>query len=100
MTLPECTTQDLTKEKSLWDIYSASRRIHSGKFNKMATSIVFGLLFLQCWISEQSVSSTIDVVRKVADIGLVAAFKYPWPFACGLYHFCHHITTIPIVTDV
>lgn len=45
MTLPECTTQDLTKEKSLWDIYSASRRIHSGKFNKMATSIVFGLLF-------------------------------------------------------
>lgn len=75
MTLPECTTQDLTKEKSLWDIYSASRRIHSGKFNKMATSIVFGLLFLQCWISEQSVSSTIDVVRKVADIGLVAALS-------------------------
>lgn len=70
MTIPGCATKDLTKEKSLWDIYCASRRIPSGKFNKIATLIVLGLLIFQCWISGQSVASTIDVVRKSADMGL------------------------------
>lgn len=75
MTTPGCAPKDLTKEKSLWDIYCASRRIPSGRFNKVTTLIVLGLLVLQCWVSEQSVSSTIDVVRRAADMGLATTLS-------------------------
>lgn len=62
--------KDLTKEKRLWEIYVASRRIRGSKFNNITTTIICGLLSLNAWLTPQPLSQTIEVVREFADSGL------------------------------
>lgn len=75
MTVPGCAPRDLTKEKSLWAIYKTARRIPTSGFNKTTTWLIFLLLCLHCWISEQSMQSTIDLVRRNADMGLTISLS-------------------------
>lgn len=61
---------DLTKEKRLWDIYLASRRIKSSRFNAITTAVVFMLLILNAWLTPQPLPDTVEVVREFANDGL------------------------------
>lgn len=61
---------DLTKEKRLWDIYLASRRIKSSKFNAITTAVVFLLLVLNAWLTPQPLPDTVEVVREFSNDGL------------------------------
>ncbi|MCW7551088.1 hypothetical protein NX722_00105 [Endozoicomonas gorgoniicola] len=62
--------KELTKEKKLWDIYWASRRLPHSKFNIITTLLVFIALILNSWLSQQPVDETLAFVRSLADSGL------------------------------
>jgi len=62
--------KDLMKEKKLWDIYLASRRISFSRFNFVTTFIVFLLLCLNSWLTTQTITETIEIVRNMASSGL------------------------------
>lgn len=68
-------TKDLTKEKKLWDIYVASRRIPFSKFNAITTLIVFFALVANSWLTAQSIDETIEIVRKLSDSGLAISLN-------------------------
>ncbi len=61
---------DLTKEKKLWDIYIASRRIPASKFNAWSTFVIFVALICNAWLTPQPINETIGVIRALSDIGL------------------------------
>lgn len=67
--------KDLTKEKRLWDVYIASRRIPSNRFNKYTTIVVALALVANSWITTQPIDETIDVVRKLSDSGLAISLS-------------------------
>jgi len=67
--------KDLMKEKKLWDIYKASRRISFSRFNFVTTLIVFLLLCLNSWVTTQPIYETIEIVRNMASSGLARVFK-------------------------
>ncbi len=62
--------KDLTKEKKLWDVYIASRRIPFSKFNALTTFIVFLALVANSWLTSQPITETIEVVRTLSASGL------------------------------
>jgi hypothetical protein len=62
--------RELTKEKKLWDIYIASRRIPASKFNFLSTLIVTILLVVSVWIGDGQIRNTIETIRKFTEIGL------------------------------
>lgn len=64
---------DLTKERSLLDIYIQSRRIPCSKFNFFSTLIITSLLILRTWISDANMAVTIEAIRKFSEIGLYAS---------------------------
>jgi len=67
--------KELMKEKKLWDIYLASRRISFSRFNFITTTIVFLLLCLNVWLTTQPINETINVVRSMASSGLAIALS-------------------------
>lgn len=66
-------TKQLTKEKSLWEIYRASRRIPTNKFNAITTLIIFLLIVVEIWFSSRSSFETVELVRRYAEIGLTVS---------------------------
>jgi len=62
--------KDLTKEKKLWDVYLASRRIKVSKFNTITTLLVFSSLIFNSWLTTQPISETIELVRSSSASGL------------------------------
>lgn len=67
--------KDLTKEKKLWDVYLASRRIPISKFNFLTTCTVFLALVANSWFSNQSIQETILLVRTFSESGLSIALS-------------------------
>lgn len=61
--------KDLTKEKSLLQIYIASRRIKGSWFNGFTTFLVVLLLCVHAWLSPQPIDDTLAAVRGAADWG-------------------------------
>lgn len=75
MHAPEFNPNDLTKEKKLWDIYIASRRIPFSRFNTITTALVFLLLVVNSWFTTQPVSETLDLVRDLSNTGLAISLS-------------------------
>lgn len=75
MCKPEFDPKDLTKEKSLWDIYLVSRRIPASKFNIITTLMVFFALIVNSWLTTQPIIETIGIVRNQAGNGLVISLN-------------------------
>jgi len=67
--------KDLTKEKKLWDIYIASRRIPFSRFNAFTTLIVFFALVTNSWLTTQPLEETIELIRKISDTGLTTSLN-------------------------
>lgn len=72
---PKLTFNDLTSEKKLWDVYIASRRIPFSRFNTITTALVFLLLVVNSWLTTQSISETIALVRNLSDTGLAVTLS-------------------------
>ncbi len=75
MSSSDFNPKDLMKEKKLWDIYIASRRISFSRFNFITTLMVFLLLCLNSWLTTQPIFETIEVVRNMASSGLAIALS-------------------------
>ena len=67
--------KELTKEKRLWDIYIASRRIPFSRFNAITTALVFILLVVNSWLTTQPVEETIELVRDLSNTGLAVTLS-------------------------
>ena len=67
--------KDLTKEKRLWDIFIASKRISFSRFNAITTTIVFILLLVNSWLTNQPVEETIELVRDLSSVGLAISLS-------------------------
>ena len=67
--------KDLTKEKKLWDIYIASRRIPFSRLNAITTALVFILLVVNSWLTTQPVEETIELVRDLSNTGLAVTLS-------------------------
>lgn len=66
---------DLTKEKSLWDIYVASRSIPGSRFNRIATIVFLVVLVFDSIYGAKSTSDVVDAIREHAEIGLDIALS-------------------------
>jgi len=66
---------ELTKEKKLWDIYFASRRIPFSRFNLWSTIIVFVALVCNSWFTQQPITETLEIVRRLSETGLVVTLN-------------------------
>lgn len=66
---------ELTKEKRLWDVYRASRRIRSNRFNVLSTLAVFLALTLHVSVSVEPLSETLQIVRSTASSALAVALS-------------------------
>lgn len=75
MSTSNINPKDLMKEKKLWDIYIASRRIPPSRFNSVTTLLVFILLCVNSWFTTQPISETIDVIRELASNGLAISLS-------------------------
>lgn len=75
MSAPSFDPKDLTKEKRLWDIYIASKRIPFSRFNAITTALVFVLLLANSWFTTQPVEQTIELVRELSKTGLTVALS-------------------------
>lgn len=75
MNAPNFDPKDLTKEKKLWDIYIASKRIPFSRFNAITTTFVFILLLANSWFTTQPVYKTIELVRELSNTGLAVALS-------------------------
>ena len=60
---------DLTKERSLWQIWLQIRRIPESKFNQRSTGIVFLLLLAYAAATPESTSVLADRTRGLCDFG-------------------------------
>ncbi|MBQ4830599.1 hypothetical protein J8L84_15080 [Alteromonas sp. MMG017] len=60
---------DLTSEKSLWDVYKLSRRIHPKKSQVIILLIVMATLAANAFILENKSESILTDVRKWAELG-------------------------------
>lgn len=69
MSDPDFNVNELTREKKLWDIYLASRRIPFSRFNIISTLIVFLLLVMNAVLSTESMIETTKFVRDMAASG-------------------------------
>jgi len=69
------TPKELTKEKSLWDIYVSSRRIKTSCFNAGMTTIIFVILVLNSLLTAQPVNEMLDIVREFAYTSLTVALS-------------------------
>lgn len=63
------SSEELLKEKSLLDVYFASRCISVSKLNQAITFISMALLALFAWFSPESTHQFSDRVRAMADYG-------------------------------
>lgn len=75
MTASGFVSKELTKEKKLWDIYIASRKIPSSRFNAITTSLVCILLVINSWLTTQPVAETIELVRMLSNTGLAVTLS-------------------------
>ncbi len=71
----EFDPKNLTKEKRLWDIYMASRRIPFSRFNFITTLIVFLALVANSWLTSQSIDKTIEIIRIMSSNGLAISLS-------------------------
>lgn len=67
--------KELTKEKRLWDIYLASRKIPFSKFNVITTFIVFVALVINTYLTTQPIGEMLNVVRELSNIGLAISLS-------------------------
>lgn len=67
--------KELTREKKLWDIYLASRRIPFSRFNFISTLVVFSLLVLNATFSREALPDTITLVREMASSGFAISLS-------------------------
>lgn len=67
--------KELTREKKLWDIYLASRRIPFSRFNFISTLVVFILLVLNAAFSRETLPDTINLVREMASTGFAISLS-------------------------
>lgn len=67
--------KELTREKKLWDVYLASRRIPFSRFNVVSTLIVFLLLFLNAAFSKEALTETVELVREMASNGFAISLS-------------------------
>ena len=67
--------KELTREKKLWDIYLASRRIPFSRFNFISTLVVFILLVLNAAFSRETLPDTINLVREMASSGFAISLS-------------------------
>ncbi|MCL6272226.1 hypothetical protein M3P05_20090 [Sansalvadorimonas sp. 2012CJ34-2] len=70
MSSSDYETKELTKEKKLWDVYWASRRLPHSKFNTITTIMVFILLIINSWLTQQPIDETLKFVREISSSGL------------------------------
>lgn len=61
---------DLTKEKSLWDIYKASRPIPSTMFNRSITIASAFLVAAEIFLSKRSTAQYILEVQQLSSLGI------------------------------
>lgn len=62
--------ENLTKEKSLWQIYRSSRVIPISRFNFWSTLSVFLLLYADIYFGSRSTHAILSTVRHYAESGL------------------------------
>ena len=62
--------EDITKERSLWDIYVQVRRLGSSWFNRLSTGAVFVLLVLYLIYAGESAHTVAEKVRSFSEFGL------------------------------
>ena len=67
--------KDLTKEKSLWDVYIESRKIPSSRFNDLTTLAVATLLILNAYLTKTPIKELLELVRKSSDAGLAISLS-------------------------
>lgn len=60
---------ELTKEKSLWDIYRLVKRIKSSKFNSLVVLVVVVVLAANSFYFESDIQITLGKVRIWSEIG-------------------------------
>lgn len=66
---------ELTKEKKLWDIYIASRKIPSSIFNTLTTLLVFIILIVNSWLTTQPIDEMISMTRDLSSTGLAVTLS-------------------------
>ena len=62
--------EDLTKEKSLWDIYKASRPIPNTKFNRLITISATLLVAAEIFFSKRLTSQYVLEVQQLSSLGI------------------------------
>src|SRR5699024_12666852 len=75
MSAPSFDPKDLTKEKRLWDIYIASKRIPFSRFNAITTALVFVLILANSWFTTQPVEQTSELVGELSKTGWAVALS-------------------------
>ncbi|ATH76168.1 hypothetical protein CLM76_00445 [Vreelandella venusta] len=71
----EFNPKELTREKKLWDVYLASRRIPFSRFNFISTLVVFILLVFNAAFSRETMPDTIELVREMASSGFAISLS-------------------------
>lgn len=61
---------ELTKEKTLWDVYLLSRRIRSSRFNTIATIITIIVLSIYSFYFQSDIASLLGETRMLANLTL------------------------------
>lgn len=70
MTNSDFPPSDLTKEKSLWDIYKAARSIPSTPFNRAIVICSLGFIVLEIFVSTRPTPLYLKDVRELSLLGL------------------------------
>jgi hypothetical protein len=61
---------DLTREKTLLDLYRLGRKFPHSKFNRRVALLMAALLTLYCYLQWDNTSILVTALRKTADVGL------------------------------
>lgn len=69
------TIKDLTKEKNLWQIYRASRKIKGSKFNIATICLFVALLTIYAFYSNTETAVFVEQTRKAAEISFGVALS-------------------------
>lgn len=67
--MTEISSEELLKEKSLYEVYVASRRMPVSRLNQVGTAVVMALVSVFCWLSPDTYHLIAERVRTLSDYG-------------------------------
>lgn len=68
--MPEFNPAELTKERTLLDIYLKSFRLQSSRFNNIAVFLVFFVLIIYVYMTQENSHQIAEKIRELASTGL------------------------------